>query len=71
MMTGCEIGKFGKGCSNRCSGHCLDNVPCNSFNGHCDGGCASGYLEPFCNKGINVYTYFKFMPLRNKLVLNV
>lgn len=43
MLTGCEIETFGRGCSNRCSGHCLNNVPCNSTNGHCDIGCPSGY----------------------------
>lgn len=27
MLTiGCEIGAYGKGCSNQCSGHCLDSV---------------------------------------------
>lgn len=54
MTIGCEIGKIGKGCSNQCSGHCLDNVPCNSTTGHCDSGCDSGYVEPFCNKSRNV-----------------
>lgn len=49
-MVGCEIGKYGKGCSVKCTGHCLDNVSCNSTNGHCDGGCDLGYVEPLCNK---------------------
>lgn len=64
MMTGCEIETFGRGCSNRCSGHCLNNVSCNSTNGHCDIGCPSGYQEPFCIKGIDVYAYLKFMLLK-------
>lgn len=51
-MTGCEIGNFGKGCNNQCSGHCLDKVPCNPTTGHCESGCASGYVEPFCNKSM-------------------
>lgn len=53
-MTGCGIGAFGKGCSNKCSGHCLHNFTCNSTSGHCDSGCASGYEEPFCNKSVCV-----------------
>lgn len=54
LTIGCDIGKYGIGCSHKCSGHCLNNVPCNSTNGHCDRGCASGYVEPFCNKGMCV-----------------
>lgn len=50
MTKGCEHGTFGTNCSMHCNGHCLNNVPCNSTNGHCDSGCASGYLEAFCNK---------------------
>lgn len=50
----CEIEKLGKGCSNRYSGQCVENVPCNSTTGHCDRGCASGYVQPFCNKSMNV-----------------
>lgn len=56
-MTGCEIGTFGKSCSNQCSGHCLDNVPCNPTTEHCDNGCALGYVEPFCNKSRNVINF--------------
>lgn len=50
MTTGCEHEMFGIDCNTHCSGHCLDKGPCNSTNGHCDSGCASGYLEAFCNK---------------------
>lgn len=56
LITGCEIGTFGKGCSYQCRGHCLNNVPCNSTTGHCDSGCAPGYAEPFCNKSMNFTT---------------
>lgn len=53
MFTiGCESGKFGKGCSNNCSGHCLKSVSCNTTTGHCDSGCAPGYVEAFCNKSM-------------------
>lgn len=61
MFTkGCEMGELGKGCStsNQCSGHCLDNAPCNSTTGHCDGGCDSGYLEPFCKKSMCVINFY-------------
>lgn len=60
LTVECEIGTFGKGCSNRCSSQCLDNVPCNLATGHCDKGCATGYVEPFCNKSMNVM-YFHFI----------
>lgn len=59
MLTiGCEIGAYGKGCSNQCSGHCLDSVTCNPTTGHCDGGCASGYMKPFCNKSMNSTNFY-------------
>lgn len=62
--TGCEIDAFGKGCSYQCSGHCLDNVPCNSTTRYCDSGCDSGYLGPFCNKSMNdIDFFFSFKPL--------
>lgn len=43
MMIGCEIEMFGRGCSNWCSGYCLNNVCCNLINGYCDIGCFLGY----------------------------
>lgn len=58
LSIGCEIGKYGKVCTNQCSGHCLDNVPCNPTTGHCDSGCDSGYVEPFCNKSRNVINFY-------------
>lgn len=45
---------FGIDCISRCSGNCLNNVSCNSTNGHCDSGCASGYLDVFCNKSMHI-----------------
>lgn len=54
MISGCEIGTFGKNCSNHCSGNCLNNATCNSTNGHCDRGCDSGYVGAFCNKSMYV-----------------
>lgn len=58
LGIGCEIGKYGKVCSNQCSENCLDNVPCNPTTGHCDSGCDSGYVEPFCNKSRNVINFY-------------
>eukprot|EP00105_Crassostrea_gigas_P002395 XP_011414907.2 PREDICTED: receptor-type tyrosine-protein phosphatase epsilon-like [Crassostrea gigas] len=58
-IFGCVIGMFGKGCNNQCSGNCLDNVPCNLTTGHCDSGCDSGYVEPFCNKSCEIGTFGK------------
>lgn len=51
------MGTFGKGCSKKCSGHCLENVPWNSTTGHCDSGCASGYEQPLCNTSMNVISF--------------
>lgn len=55
VSAGCKNGTFGPDCSNHCSGNCLHNVSCNSINGHCDNGCASGYLEAFCNTSMCVH----------------
>lgn len=41
---------YGRDCITQCSGNCLNNLPCNSTNGHCDSGCGFGYLDVFCNK---------------------
>lgn len=65
-MTGCEIGTFGNGCNNRCSGHYLDNVTCNSTTGHYDGGCALGYVEPFCNRSMyNIILFYSWHRVTN------
>lgn len=55
LNTGCKNGMYGRDCRYYCSGNCLHNVPCNSTNGHCDSGCASGYLDVFCNKGNTLF----------------
>lgn len=61
LNTGCVVGMFGKGCSNKCSGNCLDNNPCNSTTGYCGDGCNSGYVEPFCNKSMHVFNFLLFI----------
>lgn len=57
-MIGFEIGKYGKGCSNKCIGYCLENVFCNLLIGYCDGGCVMGYVEFFCDKSIIVINFY-------------
>lgn len=49
------MGMFGKGCSNKCSGYCLENVFCILIIGYCDSGCVLGYVEFFCNKSMCYY----------------
>ncbi|XP_065930258.1 uncharacterized protein [Magallana gigas] len=46
----CNNGTYGYNCVNNCSGHCLNNSPCNKQTGHCDGGCIPGYTDPYCSK---------------------
>lgn len=55
LTTGCKHGFYGRDCKYYCSGNCLHNVPCNSTDGHCDSGCASGYLNVFCNKSKTLF----------------
>lgn len=46
----CNFGSFGKNCSKKCSGHCLDDEVCNHIDGACTGGCQDGYIGIICNK---------------------
>lgn len=65
--TECENGTYGYDCVNNCSGHCLNNSPCNKQTGHCDGGCNPGYTYKDCNKSkitdrsININDMNKFI----------
>ncbi|XP_052791678.1 uncharacterized protein LOC128225821 [Mya arenaria] len=44
----CAAGEFGSNCSSHC-GYCHDgNTTCDSYNGHCQAGCAAGYKGEFC-----------------------
>lgn len=36
-------------CSERCSGHCIDNKTCDHVSGECSDGCLDGYIGIFCN----------------------
>lgn len=51
IVTECDDGAYGYNCVNNCSGHCLQNSPCNKQTGHCDKGCNPGYTHSDCNKG--------------------
>lgn len=53
----CTPGHFGVACNERCSGHCINNGPCDHVSGVCPGGCQNGYLGAQClnyKKQINV-----------------
>lgn len=53
-IKGCVNGTYGYGCNNNCTGHCLNDSPCNKTTGHCDRGCKPGYTNSDCSKG-NLY----------------
>ena len=48
-FTDCLPGFYGIKCKQHCSGHCLDNLACNHFDGTCSNGCEAGYVENICN----------------------
>lgn len=51
MFLECDNKTYGYGCVHNCSGHCLNDSPCNKQTGHCDGGCNPGYTNTDCSKG--------------------
>lgn len=63
LVTGCYNGTYGYDCTNNCSGHCLNNSPCDKQTGHCDGGCKPGYSNDDCSKGKSKY---QFLYIRRK-----
>ena len=46
----CSDGAYGYGCVNNCSGHCMNDFPCNKQTGYCDRGCKPGYTDASCSK---------------------
>lgn len=48
LQSECPPGHFGVACSERCSDHCINNVPCDHISGACHGGCQDGYLGARC-----------------------
>lgn len=47
FFSECPHGQYGKACSSQC-GNCLNQMPCNYFNGTCHGGCSSGWTGDKC-----------------------
>lgn len=45
----CPPGYFGKGCRERCSGHCIREEPCDYVSGECPNGCQDGYIGERCS----------------------
>lgn len=45
----CPPGHFGLDCKDNCSGHCINNEPCDHVSGVCPSGCQDGYTEARCN----------------------
>lgn len=67
ISSECNDGTYGYSCTNICSGHCLNDSPCNKRSGHCDGGCNPGYTNIDCNKGkFSLETYQGLVILCNE-----
>lgn len=49
IFSECLSGHFGVDCSKSCSGHCMNNEPCDHITGVCPRGCQDGYNGTFCN----------------------
>lgn len=62
----CSPGNFGVNCRERCSGHCLNDQPCDQVNGMCTFGCQDGFIGKHCNKCKKLTSshpcYFVFFP---------
>lgn len=80
-ITECIDGTYGENCTQRCSGNCLKNLPCNKQTGICDNGCIPGYTNKNCSSGkvnekqlkICIYTFSKLNQgesLNMKLCIN-
>lgn len=48
FKTGCSPGHYGLDCKDNCSGHCINNEPCDHINGVCPSGCKDGYTGARC-----------------------
>lgn len=51
MITECDGGKYGPGCSLTC-GACINNTPCHHINGNCLEGCGPGFKGQKCDEGL-------------------
>lgn len=47
----CPANYFGMDCNERCSGHCMNNEPCDHVRGECINSCQDGYIGAFCSDG--------------------
>lgn len=54
----CTPGFFGLDCSERCSGNCENNKPCDHISGVCPGGCQDSYIDEYCNSCKNPSSLF-------------
>lgn len=50
LQIECRIGHFGLDCIERCSGHCINNEPCEHVSGVCHNGGQDGFVGTYCNK---------------------
>lgn len=50
----CVTGHFGMDCRELCSGHCINNEPCDHFSGICPNGCQDGFIGKHCNSCKNL-----------------
>lgn len=50
-------------CSKRCSGHCINNEPCDHVSGVCSSGCQDGFDGTHCN-----HCKIFLQPFKNVLV---
>ncbi|XP_062605201.1 multiple epidermal growth factor-like domains protein 11 [Saccostrea cucullata] len=46
----CPSWSYGLDCKYQCSGHCLNELPCNHVTGECPEKCAAGWTGTFCEK---------------------
>lgn len=50
LKSECSPDHFGVDCRERCSGHCLNDKPCDHVSGMCTIGCQDGFIGKHCNK---------------------
>lgn len=65
MVIDCDNRTYGYNCVYNCSGHCLDNSPCNKQTGLCDRGCNPGYTNSNCSKGKITDECIYFFSIKN------
>ena len=74
FILDCNDNYFGYNCINKCSGHCLNDAPCNKQTGHCDRGCNPGFKNSFCNDSTWIGLWrvlFKMCKISIKMFLKI